>query len=150
VSCGRRPRPQADALSWVVQGGERLLDIGSTVTRGFANCLGRKARLKSEGAGDRSGVDGPEGEERRSETDVKERNEEGGTGADSGDAPVDRRRGNARSGVPGSPQSVHSPGQRPHGLAGTMPAMVIGGGVLLIGLIALVVFVLRAIFSKDD
>jgi len=31
-----------------------------------------------------------------------------------------------------------------------MRAMVIGGGVLLIGLIALIVFVVRAIFSKDD
>ncbi len=31
-----------------------------------------------------------------------------------------------------------------------MPDMVIGGGVLLILLIALIVFVVRAIFGKDD
>jgi hypothetical protein len=43
-----------------------------------------------------------------------------------------------------------SPGHQPEGLAGSVCAVVIGGGVLLIGLIALIVFVVRAIFAKDD
>ncbi len=36
------------------------------------------------------------------------------------------------------------------GLAGSIRAMVIGGGLLLIGLIVLVVYVVRAMLSKGD